>query len=107
MLLRLVATCNLWAEVARDGLPSEHTLRRWRNFGRSTAKLIWGGEAFAVREDGRANPRQLFQNPKTDVSGNLARLLGEVHSGHTEMGASTEDLVVGHHAGSLAEAGLP
>src|SRR3990172_4666982 len=32
-----------------DGSPSVHTLRRWRNFGRSGAKLIWGGEAAAVR----------------------------------------------------------
>src|SRR5437016_5882966 len=31
-----------------DGLPSEHTLRRWKHFGESGCKLIWGGEAFAV-----------------------------------------------------------
>ena len=31
-----------------DGSPSELTLRRWRNFGLSGAKLIWGGEAAAV-----------------------------------------------------------
>ena len=35
-----------------DGKPSEITRRRWRNFGRSGAKLIWGGEAVAVRHDG-------------------------------------------------------
>jgi NADPH2 dehydrogenase len=40
------------------GSPTEHTLRRWRNFGLSGAKLIWGGEAAAVRPDGRANPNQ-------------------------------------------------
>ena len=45
-------------DANRDGSPSEHTLRRWRNFGRSGAKLIWGGEAAAVRPDGRANPNQ-------------------------------------------------
>src|SRR5258708_37792089 len=39
-----------------DGRPSELTIRRWRNFGESGAKLIWGGEAVAVRHDGRANP---------------------------------------------------
>ena len=32
-----------------DGTPSPHTLRRWRNFGLSGAKLIWGGEAAAVQ----------------------------------------------------------
>ena len=41
------------------GEPSEHTLRRWEHFGQSGAKLIWGGEAFAVRGDGRANPNQI------------------------------------------------
>jgi NADPH2 dehydrogenase len=43
-----------------DGRPSELTIRRWRHFGASGAKLIWGGEAVAVREDGRANPNQLL-----------------------------------------------
>jgi 2,4-dienoyl-CoA reductase-like NADH-dependent reductase (Old Yellow Enzyme family) len=44
----------------RDGKPSGETMRRWANFGKSGAKLIWGGEAVAVRHDGRANPRQLL-----------------------------------------------
>lgn len=43
-----------------DGRPSELTIRRWHHFGASGAKLIWGGEAVAVREDGRANPHQLL-----------------------------------------------
>src|SRR5467141_2593005 len=37
-----------------DGHPTEETLRRWRHFGSSGAKLIWGGEAVAVHHDGRA-----------------------------------------------------
>jgi NADPH2 dehydrogenase len=45
-----------------DGRPSELTVRRWRRFGASGAKLIWGGEAAAVRHDGRANPNQLLVN---------------------------------------------
>src|SRR5215510_16553361 len=45
-----------------DGKPSEATTRRWRNFGLSGAKLIWGGEAVAVRQDGRANPNQLLMS---------------------------------------------
>src|SRR5436309_5126695 len=49
----------------RDGRPSELTTRRWRNFGRSGAKLIWGGEAVAVRTDGRANPNQLVISNET------------------------------------------
>ena len=38
------------------GEPSELTARRWRHFGISGAKLMWGCEAVAVRHDGRANP---------------------------------------------------
>ena len=34
-------------DANRDGSPSALTLRRWRNFGQSGAKLIWGGEAAA------------------------------------------------------------
>ena len=45
-------------DANRDGTPSAHTLRRWRNFGLSGAKLVWGGEAAAVQPAGRANPNQ-------------------------------------------------
>src|SRR5687768_18614232 len=51
-------------DANRDGSPSELTLRRWRNFGLSGAKLIWGGEAAAVRPDGRANPNQTLATPE-------------------------------------------
>lgn len=43
-----------------SGAPSELTRRRWRRFGSSGAGWIWGGEAVAVRADGRANPHQLL-----------------------------------------------
>ena len=46
-----------------DGSPSELTLRRWENIGRSGAKLVWGGEAAAVQPDGRANPHQTLATP--------------------------------------------
>src|SRR5436309_13343391 len=49
----------------RDGEPSDLTTRRWRNFGISGAKLIWGGEAVAVRADARANPHQLVITKRT------------------------------------------
>ncbi|MFT7616672.1 MAG: NADPH2 dehydrogenase, partial [Planctomycetota bacterium] len=91
-----------------DGTPSEHTLRRWRQFGRSGAKLIWGGEAFAVQEDGRANPNQLFLNPEVDVKAALAQLLAEVEQGHGEIGQGKDDLVVGlqlTHSGRFAKPG--
>src|SRR5256885_12597914 len=35
------------------------SIRRWQHFGESGAKLMWGGEAFAVQGDGRANPNQI------------------------------------------------
>lgn len=76
-----------------DGSPSRYTLRRWKNFGRSGAKLIWGGEAAAVRIDGRANPRQTLAVPS-----NLAglRTLREVLvEEHEAAGQSSSDLVVG------------
>ncbi|MCG8589482.1 MAG: NADH:flavin oxidoreductase [Proteobacteria bacterium] len=48
-----------------DGRPTELTERRWQNFGRSGAGWIWGGEAVAVRPEGRANPHQLVIDEST------------------------------------------
>lgn len=48
-----------------DGNPTENTVRRWRRFGKSGAKLIWGGEAVAVSHRSRANPNQLVIAPHT------------------------------------------
>ena len=76
-----------------DGSPSEHTLRRWRRFGRSGAKLIWGGEAAAVQEAGRANPQQTLALESNRAG--LAALLAETIAGHREVGESTDDLLVG------------
>jgi hypothetical protein len=47
-------------DCEKDGRPTENTKRRWQRFGLSGAKLIWGGEACAVRFDGRANPKRLY-----------------------------------------------
>ncbi len=90
----------------REGLPSELTLRRWRRFGRSGASLIWGGEAFAVREDGRANPRQLFRNPRRDVPGSLALLREEIRAGRGEVGCDPDGALIGlqlTHSGRFAQ----
>ena len=48
-----------------DGHPTDLTIRRWERFGRSGAKLIWGGEAVAVMPEGRANPNQLLISEAT------------------------------------------
>jgi 2,4-dienoyl-CoA reductase-like NADH-dependent reductase (Old Yellow Enzyme family) len=78
-----------------SGEPTELTERRWRNFGRSGAKLIWGGEAVAVRHDGRANPRQLVIGPATLEA--LARLREALVAAHEERHGqgAVNDLVIG------------
>lgn len=76
-----------------DGRPTDATVRRWRRFGAAGAKLIWGGEAVAVRHDGRANPNQLLINDanKADLA-HLRQALVDEHRGTT---GSTDGLVVG------------
>lgn len=78
-----------------DGRPTEPMRRRWRNFGASGCKLIWGCEAFAVRPDGRANPRQLTHRPH-DIEP-LRELLTGLRETHTSSfgPGSAEDLFVG------------
>jgi 2,4-dienoyl-CoA reductase-like NADH-dependent reductase (Old Yellow Enzyme family) len=66
-----------------DGRPSELTRRRWLNFGRSGAKLIWSGEAVAVLPEGRANPNQLSLNDRTASA--LAALRGEPYESITSI----------------------
>ena len=46
-----------WDGTTTGGI-SDEMHRRWTRFGESGAKLIYGGEAMAVRADGRANPNQ-------------------------------------------------
>ncbi len=76
-----------------DGTPSAYTLRRWRRFGLSGAKLIWGGEAAAVQPDGRANPNQTLATESNRAG--LRALLDELQAGHKESTGSLDGLVVG------------
>lgn len=80
-------------DANRDGSPSELTVRRWRNFGLSGAKLIWGGEAAAVRPDGRANPNQTLA-VRENAAG-LRQLLDTLMAAHREHFSTTDDLLVG------------
>ncbi len=75
------------------GRPSDLTRRRWRNFGLSGAKLIWGGEAVSVRADGRANPHQLVLSD--DTLAEIAALREEMLSVHRERFGRDDDLLVG------------
>ena len=79
-------------DATAGGQPTDLVRRRWQRFGQSGAKLIWGGEAVAVRHDGRANPRQLILNESNAASlGSLRELLVAEHSRHS----TTDDLMVG------------
>ena len=79
-----------------DGRPTERTLRRWAKFGASGAKLVWGGEAFAVRPDGRANPNQLGLVSEPDLARDgLRALLAALKDAHVAAGSSLDGLVVG------------
>ncbi len=80
-------------DANRDGSPSQHTLRRWRNFGLSGAKIIWGGEAAAVQPDGRANPHQTLATP-SNKSG-LAKLRDAVFETHKQQFGEIGDLILG------------
>jgi NADPH2 dehydrogenase len=75
-----------------DGRPDELTFRRYRRFGAGGAKLIWG-EATAVLEEGRANPRQLLLTEQT--APDLGRMLAECRRAHREAFGPDDDLLVG------------
>ena len=68
--------------MARVTATRRNTPRRWRHFGISGAKLIWGGEAAAVQPDGRANPNQLLALPANGAG--LASLLDAATAAHRE-----------------------
>ena len=90
-------------DATGDGRPTDLVRRRWRRFGESGAALIWGGEAVAVREDGRANPNQLRLGP--DTVGDLAALRGELLAAHREAHPDQPEPVVGlqlTHSGRYA-----
>jgi 2,4-dienoyl-CoA reductase-like NADH-dependent reductase (Old Yellow Enzyme family) len=76
-----------------DGSPSENTIRRWQRFGRSGAKLIWGGEAVAVSHEGRANPNQLVAAAHTQEG--LSRLRTTLIEGHRVTTGSDDGLLIG------------
>jgi 2,4-dienoyl-CoA reductase-like NADH-dependent reductase (Old Yellow Enzyme family) len=76
-----------------DGRPSENAKRRWQRFGDSGAKLIWGGEACAVRPDGRANPRQLLMAEHTQAG--IAEMREGLIKAHRDAAGDDRGLVIG------------
>ncbi len=91
-------------DATDDGRPTDLVRRRWSRFGDSGASLIWGGEAVAVREDGRANPHQLLISP------DVAELRDELVGAHAARfgSESAEAMTVGlqlTHSGRYSVAG--
>ena len=80
-------------DATADGLPTDLVHRRWRRFGESGAKLIWGGEAVAVEPSGRANPHQLAIVDGSEAA--LADLRTTLVDAHAAAHGTTEDLLVG------------
>ena len=81
-----------WDGTTRGGITND-VLRRWQRFGESGAKLICGGEAMAVRPDGRANPNQLIINKENQPG--LARLREALTAAHKARCGTDDDLVIG------------
>lgn len=86
-----------------DGRPTDLVRRRWQRFGQSGAKLIWGGEAVAVRPDGRANPHQLVLSEANLPE--IESLRTGLAASHRERHGTDQDLLVGlqlTHSGRFA-----
>jgi NADPH2 dehydrogenase len=81
-----------WDGTESGGV-TEDVRRRWQRFGESGAKLIYGGEAMAVRPDGRANPNQLIINEAN--AGALAALRQTLVRSHESVYGRSDDLVIG------------
>ena len=75
-----------------EGSPDELTYRRFRRFGAGGAKLIWG-EATAIDESARMNPRQLWIHDKS--ASNLEDMLKDCRDAHREVYGNDNGLMVG------------
>lgn len=75
-----------------DGRPGELTFRRYARFGAGGAKVIWG-EACAVVEEGRANPRQIVLNDATKAD--FARMVADTRKAHRDANGDDADLLFG------------
>ena len=80
-------------DASPDGRPTDLVKRRWSRFGESGAKLVWGGEAYAVQPEARANPQQLCANPGS--AEDLVSLRKSLVVAHEAKGDQTEDLMLG------------
>jgi 2,4-dienoyl-CoA reductase-like NADH-dependent reductase (Old Yellow Enzyme family) len=81
-----------WDGTTSGGV-TDDMRRRWRRFGESGAKLVCGGEAMAVRPDGRANPNQLILSPENRDG--IAELVALCRAAHREHWGDDTDLAIG------------
>src|ERR1700722_7836588 len=81
-----------WDGTTTGGI-TDDMRRRWQRFGESGAKMIYGGEAMAVRPDGRANPNQIIIVEENKAG--IASLRETLVKAHQERYGKTDDLVIG------------
>ncbi len=91
---------NRWAihpmegwDATSSGGVTDDVRRRWQRFGVSGAKLIYGGEAMAVRPDGRANPNQLILSEANKAG--LTEIRELLVRSHRDRFGSVNDPVIG------------
>ena len=75
-----------------DGHPDELTYRRYHRFGAGGAAVIWG-EATAIEDEGRMNPRQLCLTDETVPS--LKKMIDECRTAHRDAIGTDEGLLIG------------
>lgn len=75
-----------------DGNPDELTYRRYARFGSGGAKILWG-EATAISDEGRMNPRQLWIHEGSAAA--LEKMLADCRKAHRDGCGSDSDLVLG------------
>lgn len=75
-----------------DGWPDELTCRRYLRFGAGGAKLIWG-EATAIADDARMNPRQLWLHDGSAAA--IERMLADCRAAHRQSSGTDADLLLG------------
>jgi NADPH2 dehydrogenase len=76
----------------KDGAPDELTFRRYQRFGAGGAKLIWG-EATAIDEAARMNPRQLWIHDGSAAS--IEMMLIGCRAAHRDVFGTDENLLLG------------
>ena len=75
-----------------EGLPTELTRRRYERFGAGGAKLVWG-EATAIEDAGRMNPRQLLLDDANQSA--IGEMLDLCRRSHAEECGTADDFLLG------------